>query len=94
MRQYHIIKQWQKATGDFFAKLCQECEIKPENEQDKVVGGLSRDNMDFDVHPRGECIYKYVSYMPILFILAELIRGVMLTMSGCYWHLEFGLIWA
>lgn len=61
MRQYHnIIKQWQKATGDFFAKLCQECEIKPENEQDKVVGGLSRDNMDFDVHPRGECIYKYV----------------------------------
>ena len=50
--------QWQAATGDFFAKLCQECETKQPDEDEKKdgggFGGLSRSNMDFNVHPRGE----------------------------------------
>ena len=50
--------QWQAATGDFFAKLCQECETKqPDEDETKDgggFGGLSRSNMDFNVHPRGE----------------------------------------
>ena len=49
--------QWQAATGDFFAKLCQECETKQPDENEKKdggFGGLSRSNMDFNVNPRGE----------------------------------------
>mmetsp|Transcript_14708 Transcript_14708/g.31952 ORF Transcript_14708/g.31952 Transcript_14708/m.31952 type:complete len:713 (+) Transcript_14708:123-2261(+) len=42
---------WQAATADFFAKLCVECEEKPTTEKN-VGTGLSRDNMDFNVHPR------------------------------------------
>jgi len=44
------------ATGAFFAKLCQTCETESTEEEGKGVGvgGLSRANMDFDVHPRGE----------------------------------------
>ena len=57
------IYQWQAATGDFFAKLCQECETKQPNDEDEKkdggggFGGLSRSNMDFNVHPRGEYVY-------------------------------------
>ena len=51
----HRRTQWQVATGAFFAKLCQTCETESTEEGEGVgVGGLSRANMDFDVHPRGE----------------------------------------
>jgi putative endopeptidase len=47
---------WAAATGDFFAKLCQECETTD------VDGNksLSRDNMDFAVHPRDN-FYQYTN---------------------------------
>lgn len=35
---------WARATGDWFAKLCQECD---ETTMDRGVG-LSRSNVDFD----------------------------------------------
>lgn len=44
---------WGRATGDFFAKLCVECEEK--EPEDK---GLSRSNMDFEVSP-SENFYNY-----------------------------------
>lgn len=37
---------WSRATGDFFAKLCETCEEK--EPEDK---GLSRSNMDFEQKP-------------------------------------------
>jgi len=47
---------WARATGDWFAKLCQECD---ETTMDRGVG-LSRSNMDFDVHPRDD-FYLYAN---------------------------------
>lgn len=49
----NINEQWQAATGDFFAKLCQACEETTPSSS-SYIGGLSRANMDFDVHPRGK----------------------------------------
>lgn len=46
---------WAAATGDFFAKLCQECDAKPEEGV-----GLSRSNMDFSVSP-AENFYQYAN---------------------------------
>ena len=56
--------QWQAATGDFFAKLCQACE---ETTPPSSAGGLSRTNMDFDVHPRGErnTTFFFISFLCI-----------------------------
>jgi len=47
---------WAAATGDFFAKLCQECD---ETAEKKDIG-LSRSNMDFDVHPKDD-FYIYAN---------------------------------
>ena len=63
--------QWQAATGDFFAKLCQACE---ETTTSSSAKGLSRTNMDFDVHPRGERTPHFPSLSPYI------ARGV-LTLS-------------
>jgi putative endopeptidase len=38
---------WAAATGDFFAKFCQVCET-----EEPQGNGLSRSNMDFDIHPK------------------------------------------
>ncbi len=46
---------WAAATGDFFAKLCMECEV-----QQTPGTGVSRSNMDFDVHPK-ENFYLYAN---------------------------------
>jgi putative endopeptidase len=46
---------WATATGDFFARICQECE-----ETSTVEKGLSRSNMDFSVHPRND-FYLYAN---------------------------------
>lgn len=59
VNRYFAIIQWQAATGDFFAKLCAECEEKPAAEKN-AGAGLSRENMDFDVHPKGECIILFI----------------------------------
>ena len=40
--------QWQAATGDFFAKLCETCET----DESSKGRGLDRSNMDFDVKPK------------------------------------------
>mmetsp|Transcript_23519 Transcript_23519/g.65278 ORF Transcript_23519/g.65278 Transcript_23519/m.65278 type:complete len:725 (-) Transcript_23519:130-2304(-) len=48
---------WAAATGEFFARLCQECEENPVGEKDF---GLSRSNMDFDVHPKDD-FYLYAN---------------------------------
>ena len=47
---------WAAATGDMFAKICQECEESPET----TGKGLSRKNMDFDVHPKTN-FYQYAN---------------------------------
>ncbi|KAL3941577.1 MAG: hypothetical protein SGBAC_004079 [Bacillariaceae sp.] len=44
---------WAAATGDFFARICQECE-------DTSPKGLSRGNMDFSVHPKDD-FYLYAN---------------------------------
>jgi putative endopeptidase len=46
---------WSAATGDFFAKLCQECDAKPQEGH-----GLSRSNMDFSVSPAHN-FYEYAN---------------------------------
>jgi putative endopeptidase len=46
---------WAVATGDFFAKLCAECE-----DRETPGVGLSRSNMDFDIHPKDN-FYKYAN---------------------------------
>jgi putative endopeptidase len=40
---------WGAATGDFFAKFCTDCE---ETQSEGEGKGLSRSNMNFDVHPK------------------------------------------
>jgi len=47
---------WAAATGDFFARLCQECDETTV----ESGAGLSRSNMDFDVHPRDD-FYLYAN---------------------------------
>jgi predicted metalloendopeptidase len=45
---------WSRATGDFFAKLCVECDDDKGTNKDKtapVEFGLSRQNMDLSVSP-------------------------------------------
>ena len=44
------------ATGDFFAKFCTDCE----EQQPQHGKGLSRSNMDFDIHPKDN-FYKYAN---------------------------------
>lgn len=46
---------WAAATSDLFAKLCQECEVKPEEGK-----GLSRSNMDFETSPKDN-FYEYAN---------------------------------
>jgi putative endopeptidase len=46
---------WAAATGAFFARLCQECE-----DESAPPRGLSRVNMDFDVHPKDD-FYLYAN---------------------------------
>jgi putative endopeptidase len=46
---------WAAATGDFFAKLCTECESQETQGQ-----ALSRSNMDFDIHPKDN-FYNYAN---------------------------------
>lgn len=46
---------WAAATGDFFARICQECE-----DDGSSPRGLSRSNMDFDVHPKDD-FYLYAN---------------------------------
>mmetsp|Transcript_10889 Transcript_10889/g.22253 ORF Transcript_10889/g.22253 Transcript_10889/m.22253 type:complete len:558 (-) Transcript_10889:788-2461(-) len=50
---------WSAATGEFFTKLCQECEAKStDGSKEKRNSGLSRSNMDFD-RPPGQNFYLY-----------------------------------
>jgi putative endopeptidase len=49
---------WAAATGDMFAKICQECETTTTSEEDGK--GLDRSNMDFEVHPK-ENFYQYAN---------------------------------
>lgn len=52
---------WAAATGDFFAKLCQDCnESSGSSTLENKGVGLSRSNMDFDVHPRDD-FYLYAN---------------------------------
>lgn len=46
---------WSRATGDFFAKLCERCE-----EKEPEGTGLSRSNMDFEVPP-SENFFRYAN---------------------------------
>jgi hypothetical protein len=49
-------RKWQDATGAFFCQICDE--TRPAEGE---AGGISRSNMDFDVHPRGENLLDIVT---------------------------------
>eukprot|EP00536_Pseudo-nitzschia_multiseries_P000679 jgi/Psemu1/300261/fgenesh1_kg.8_\ len=61
---------WAAATGDFFARLCQECEENPVVERDV---GLSRSNMDFDgTHARTHA-HTHVLACSVLFLICSIL---------------------
>lgn len=54
---------WSRATGDFFAKLCVECDDDDGKDKDAAKAaqfGLSRDNMDLTVKP-SENFFEYAN---------------------------------